>query len=158
MKELNVYQIPLDNFILERIDPNNKIHKKEIKNMRDHQGKKMMFDIKYDLKKIKNHRSVGNSFLIKASEQYVGYTYISGLDVNDRRGISMLVKKELRNKGLGKIILTSISDYLLNNEYADNISVCIKNKNTASINMATKCGFVLDDAITKDTSIYRRKK
>ena len=50
MKKLEIYQIPIGNNItLEKINPKNKEHRSFIKEMRDFQGRKGIFDIKYEI-------------------------------------------------------------------------------------------------------------
>lgn len=66
MRNLEIYNLPLgDNIILERMDPRNPNHKNAVKEMRDFHGKRMMFDIKYEISKIKKNRNTGDSFFIK---------------------------------------------------------------------------------------------
>ena len=46
MRDLNIYDIPLGEVRLERIDVKNKEHKKTISKLRDFEAKRMMFDVK----------------------------------------------------------------------------------------------------------------
>lgn len=83
MRDLNIYNIPLGEINLERIDINSREHKKAISKLRDFEAKKMMFDVKQTVNLIKNNREVGNSYLIKKNKDYIGYIYISNVDNNE---------------------------------------------------------------------------
>ena len=98
MRNLDIYNVPLgDNIILERMDPRNPNHKNDVKEMRDFHGKRMMFDIKYEIRKIKKNRNTGDSFFIKKGERYIGYLYLSNHNILDDESevvLSMLISKK----------------------------------------------------------------
>lgn len=158
MRDLNIYNIPLGEINLERIDINSRKHKKAISKLRDFEAKKMMFDVKQTVNLIKNNREVGNSYLIKKNKDYIGYIYISNVDNNESRVISMMIERSVRNKGYGKIVLNSISTYLFEKDLAKSIFVYIKDKNTKSKAMASSCGYSLIDKMDNNTGIYERKR
>lgn len=158
MRDLEIYSIPLDKIVLERLNPNDKVHKKAILKMRDFHGKRMMFDIKQEFDKIKKNRDVGNSFLIKNTNNYIGYIFISNLNKNER-AISMLIEKKMRNMGYGKIVLNSVSEYLFKENLLKSLKVYVKKNNLSSINMVKSCGFEEQgDLENSNTTIYQRMK
>ncbi len=156
MRDLNVFRIPLDGFSLERVDINNRDHIRVIKGLRDRTAKKMCFDVRDDIKKMKSGRDVGNRFLVKSDDDYLGYMYISN-DHNNERVLSMIVNKKLRGKGYGKVILTGVSDYLLKSGIASSVRLYIKNENIQSTRMALACGFSKDESQISGTSSYSRR-
>ena len=158
MRDLNIYNIPLGEINLERIDISSREHKKAISKLRDFEAKKMMFDVKQTVNLIKNNREVGNSYLIKKNKDYIGYIYISNVDNNEGRVISMMIERSVRNKGYGKIVLNSISTYLFEKDLAKSIFVYIKDKNTKSKAMVNSCGYSLIDKMDNKTGIYERKR
>ena len=157
MRDLEVFRIPLDGFSLERVDINNRDHIRVIKGLRDRTAKKMCFDVRDDIKKMKSGRDVGNRFLVKSDDDYLGYMYISN-DHNNERVLSMIVNKKLRGRGYGKIILTGVSDYLLKSGMASSIRMYIKDENIPSAKMALGCGFERERSPIPYTSSYFRKK
>lgn len=158
MRDLQIYRIPLDGIILERIDPNNKEHKKAVSKMRDIHARKMMYDVRQILNEAKKDRESGDSYLLKSFEKYIGCIWISNLQEN-QRVISMMIEKSMRNQGYGKIVLNSVSEYLFREKFADSLVVYVKDKNKNSIHMVHSCMFEesgkLDNA---STTIYERKK
>ena len=156
MRDLNVFRIPLDGFSLERVDISNKDHVKVIKGLRDRTAKRRCFDVRDDIKKMKSGRDVGNRFLVKSDDDYLGYMYISN-DHNNERVLSMIVQEKLRGKGYGKLLLTSVSDYLLKNGIASSIRLYIKNGNIQSTRVALACGFTKDESQISGTSSYSRR-
>ena len=158
MRDLNIYNIPLGEINLERIDISSREHKKAISKLRDFEARKMMFDVKQTVNLIKNNREVGNSSLIKKNKDYIGYIYISNVDNKEGRAISMMIERSVRNKGYGKIVLNSISTYLFEKDLAKSIFVYIKDKNTKSKAMASSCGYSLIDKMDTNTGIYERKR
>lgn len=141
MKNLNVNIIPIDNYLLEKVQPMNKKHYRAIRKLRDHKAKKEAFDLKYQLDSMKQDNMVGNNYLITDIKNYLGFIYISPVD-DGERVLSIIVNRKLRNKGLGTIIIDGISDYLLDGNYADIIRMNVRRDNKASIKMAIKCGFL----------------
>lgn len=96
--------------------------------------------------------------MIKKNKDYIGYIYISNVDNNEGRAISMMIERSVRNKGYGKIVLNSISTYLFEKDLAKSIFVYIKDKNTKSKAMASSCGYSLIDKMDNNTGIYERKR
>ncbi len=163
MKKLEIYQIPIGNNItLEKINPKNKEHRSFIKEMRDFQGRKGMFDIKYEIKRIENNKNIGTSYFIKKEDKHIGYLYLSDHNIaQDEKEIvlSMLISKKMRGMGYGKIVLKSVSEYLLNEDSIGRITVYVKDKNQASKKMVEACDFFKGPVQSVEkTTIYRRGK
>ena len=117
-----------------------------------------MYDIKPIFHHAKKNRETGNSYLLKESERYIGFIYISNLN-NKHRAISLMIEKSMRNCGYGKIVLNSVSEYLFREKLADSVIVYIKDKNKNSINMARSCRFEqMGKLDIGDTTIYERRK
>ena len=112
-----------------------------------------MIDIDNDLE-VKN--SAGNLFLAKNDDGYFGYMKISNI-WNDEIVLVSVIQENLRGQGLGKILLTGVSDYLLDNDVS-NIKLYIKNKNEPCINMVKSCGFEKVGDSSEEVSIYCKKK
>ena len=159
MRDLEVHNIPLENVTLQRLNPFNKEHKKAISKLRDKDAKKMMYDVKQAFIDIKKNRDLGNSFLLKDKEEYIGYIYISNRHNKTERTISYMIEKTVRNKGYGKIVLNSISEYIFEECLADTLVLYIKDKNKPSISVAESCDFKYDSKLgSTNTSIYKRTK
>lgn len=163
MTKLKIYNLALGHdMVLEKVDPNNPNHKNAIKEMGDFQGKRMMFDVKQEIKKIKKNRNTGDSLLIRKGEKYIGYLYMSNDNILQDESevvLSMLINKKMRGMGYGKIVLKNISDYLLKDDNINRVTVFIKNKNVASRKMAEACDFTeAPTQILENTTIYRRSK
>lgn len=156
MRDLEVFRIPLDGFSLEKVDIDNRDHVRVIKGLRDRTAKRMCFDIRDDIKKMKSGRDVGNRFLVKSDDDYLGYMYVSN-DHNNERVLSMIVQEKLRGKGYGKVILTGVSDYLLKSGIASSVRLYIKNENIQSTRMSLACGFSKDESQISGTSSYSRR-
>ena len=156
MKDLKINIIPIEDYLLERIQPDNIEHHKAIMRLRDHQAKKDVFDLKHQLDFMGQSNSVGNNYLITDIKDYLGYLYISPVDSGERV-LSIIINRRLRNRGLGTVIIGGISDFLFEGEYADTLRMNINKTNKASIKMATKCGFVKEKE-TEQTFSFKKVK
>lgn len=156
MKNLSVNIIPIGDYLLERVQPNNTDHYRAIKRLRDHQAKKNAFDLKYQLNFMRQDRSVGNNYLITDVINYLGFISISPLD-DGERVLSIIINRKARNKGLGTVIIDEISEFLFDGGYADTLRMIINKDNKASIRMATKCGFFKENE-TEQTFCYKKMR
>lgn len=154
MSDLNINIIPMGEYVLEKVQPDNIDHYKAIKKLRDYTAKKQAFDLKYQLDLMKQNKSVGNNYLITDVKHYLGFLYVSPLD-NGERVLSIIINRRLRNKGLGTIIIDSISNYLLDYDYAAVLRMNINKDNEASIKMASKCGYVKESE-TEQTFCFKK--
>lgn len=159
MRDLHIYNIPLGEINLESIDISSRKHQKAISKLRDFEARKMMFDVKQTVNSIKNNREVGNSYLVKKNENYIGYIYISDAKSDESRVISMMIEKSVRNKGYGRIILNSVSSYLFEHDLAKSIFVYVKDKNIKSKSLVSSCGYSkVGKLADSNTEIYERKR
>lgn len=158
MHDLELFTIVLDDIKLERIDILNKKHIKALKGLRDFKARKMCYDVKQDIRDAKKGNSDGNNFLVKRDEQYVGYMHISN-DYNGKRVLSYIVQKKMRGKGLGKVMLTGVSDYLLDNGLASSVSLFVKHKNLSGNMLALSSGFEkVESNVNSGLEVYSRSK
>lgn len=141
MDALNINKIYLDDITLEKVDITKKEHLNAVEEMRDYVAKEMCYDIKTDIAAIRKGGTRDN-FLIRQSQEqnYIGYINISE-NSKGENVLCYIVKKQYRNRGFGKIILTSISDYLLENNILSSIQLYISRDNPASSKIARSCGF-----------------
>lgn len=144
MRDLEFFELPLGSLKLERLDVWNEKHVKVTRGLRDLTARTMCYDLKGLVDDQRHYRDgSGNYFLVKDKEKndYVGYMCISNRHVGGERVLSYIVQKKLRNMGYGKIMLTSVSDFLLEHDLANEIQLFIKKENVPSVSVATSCGF-----------------
>ena len=159
MRHISFYgqDLFLENLTLERLDIWNKVHREVVNGLRDATAKEMCYDIMIDVDndmEVKN--SAGNLFLAKNNDGYFGYIKISNV-WNDEIVLASVIQEKLRGQGLGKVLLTSVSDYLLNNGDASSIKLYVKHKNDVCIGLVEGCGFEKVCDSSKDVSIYCKK-
>lgn len=159
MRHISFYgqDLFLENLTLEKLDIGDKKHKEFVKDLRDVSAREMCYDIMIDIDndmEVKN--SAGNLFLAKNSDGYFGYMKISNV-WNDEIVLVSIIQEKLRGQGLGKILLTSVSDYLLNNGDASTIKLYIKNKNDVCIRLVKNCGFEKMCDSSENVSVYCKK-
>ena len=156
MGDLNIFEIPLGDITLEKLDITNDKHLKTMEDMRDYTAMEMCYDVLLDV----NAAALGkeeNSFLVKNEEGYFGYVNISD-DKDGDRILCYIVQEKLRGMGLGKIMLTSVSDYLINNGIASSVRLYINKKNSAGAGLAVSCGFERKGIVNTDMINYSKKK
>lgn len=158
MHDLELFTIVLDDIKLERIDVLNKRHIKALKGLRDFKARKMCYDVKQDIRVAKKGGSNGNNFLVTKDDEYVGYMHISN-DYNGERVLSYIVQKQMRGKGLGKVMLTGVSDYLLDSGLASSVSLFVKHKNLSGNMLALSSGFLkVESNVSSGLEVYSRSK
>lgn len=158
MHDLEIFTIIVGDIKLERIDVLNKKHIKALKGLRDFRARKMCYDVKQDIQIAKKGGSNGNNFLVKKDKQYVGYMHISN-DYNGERVLSYIVQKKMRGKGLGKVMLSGVSDYLLDNDFASSVSLFVKRKNLSGNMLALSSGFEkVEGNVNSGFEVYSRSK
>lgn len=140
MGDLNIYNLSFKDITLEKLDVNSPVHISVMESMRDYTATEMCYDVLRDVEAEKENRSSRNCFLAKNSNGYFGYINIS----DDREGdriLCYIIQEKLRGMGLGKVLLSYVSDYLLDSNIASSVKMYISRKNVASINVASFCGF-----------------
>ena len=144
MKDLEFFEVPLGPIKLERLNVCDEKHIKAVCKLRDFQARTMCYDLKGLVDDMKRSGdSSGNPFLVKdnALDAFIGYMYISNRHIGGERVLSYIVNKRLRNKGYGKIMLTSVTDFLFDEELASGVELYIRDANVASKHVAVSCGF-----------------
>ena len=158
MEDLEVFTIILDDIKLEKIDVWDKKHIKALKGLRDMKARKMCYDVKQDIRAAKKGNPFGNNFLVKKDDEYFGYMHISQ-DFDGERVLSYIVQKEMRGKGFGKVMLTSVSNYLLNNGIASSVSLYVMRDNMSGNMLARSCGFEkIGSNDNNDLDIYSKSR
>lgn len=65
----------------------------------------------------------------------------------------------MRGKGMGKIMLTSVSDYLLNSGLASSVLLFVKRNNVSGNMLARSCGFEKKESDSNcGRDVYSRSK
>lgn len=161
MRDLEFFEMPIGKIKLERLDVWNKRHIKETRGLRDLKARTMCFDLNGLVNDYKRGRDrSGSSFLVKDKENdmYIGYVYISNRHSNGERVLSYIVNKKLRNRGYGTIMITSVSDYLLEHDLANEVQLYIRENNSASMQVALKSGFKNVGSISGDMEKFSKRR
>lgn len=137
MGDLKVNKIPLDKITLEKVNLHRNCHIKAMDSMRDKTAVDMCYDVYEDMKQ---DQLYGNSFLVKGDSKYIGYMYVSD-EYDGERILAYIINEKLRGKGLGKVMLTSVSEYLFEHGNTRTLKLYINKDNVAGINLAVSCGF-----------------
>lgn len=159
MRHISFYgqDLFLENLVLEKLDIWDKKHKEAIKHVRDNVAREMCYDVMIDIDndlEVKN--SAGNLFLAKNNDGYFGYMKISNV-WNGEIVLVSIIDEKLRGQGLGKVLLTSVSDYLLNSGDAENIKLYIKKNNLSCIKMVEGCGFTNHGQSSENVFVYCKR-
>lgn len=140
MGDLKIGKIVLGDITLVRANPNKGKHIKVFDSLRDETAVKMCYDVYDDIKLDKIGSLMGTPYLAKYNDDFIGYLYISD-DYDGERILAYIIEEKVRGKGLGKIMLTGISDYLFNNSLTSTLKLYINKDNQPGINLALGCGF-----------------
>lgn len=156
MRHISFYgkNLELEGVTLEKLDIWNKTHREVVNRLRDSLAREMCYDIMIDIDndmEVKN--SAGNLFLAKNNEGYFGYMKISNI-WNDEIVLVSVIDERLRGQGLGKNLLNSISDYLLDNNEVSTIKLYVKNKNDICVGLVKSCGFEKTGDSSERVSVY----
>lgn len=157
MGDLKIFNLPLGNVTLEKMDIANDQHMKVMQTMRDSKAVEMCYDVMTDINAVKRGNLEGNHFLVKDDKQYFGYMYISD-DYDGERILAYIVEQKVRGKGFGKIMLSSVSDYLFDLCNTDVIKLYINKRNLVGIRLAMSCGFEKTNVSDDILCGYDRKK
>ena len=94
--------------------------------------------------------------LLENNDGYFGYMKISNV-WNGEIVLVSIIDEKLRGQGLGKVLLTSVSDYLLNGGDAENIKLYIKKNNLSCIKMVENCGFTNHGQSSENVFVYCKR-
>lgn len=161
MSDLEFFELPLEKIKLERLDVWNKKHIKATRGLRDFKARTMCYDLQGLVDDKRHNRDhSGNQFLVqdRELEEYIGYLYISDRHAGGERVLSYIVNKKLRNRGYGKVMLTSVSDFLFEEGLAQEVQLYIKDNNVASKRLALSCGFDLTGHSSAHTEKFSKKR
>lgn len=85
------------------------------------------------------------------NNEFVGFFDVKNIDWSiPKAEIGYFIDKNNTGKGLAKKALNEIARHFFNNLKFSKLLLRIHNNNKASINVAEKCGFVVEGVITKD--------
>lgn len=140
MGDLKIGKIPLGEINLIKFNPNKGKHMKVVESLRDKTAVDMCYDVYQDVDALKKDTLMGNPYLVKKNDDFIGYMYISD-EFDGERILAYIIDKKLRGKGLGKVMLTSVGDYLFEHCGTSTIKLYINKNNTQGINLALRCGF-----------------
>lgn len=157
MGDLKISEIPLEKCTLVRVNVKDENHIKMVENFRDPVAMEMCYDVKLDVEP-SGPWDQKNIFLAKNDEDgYFGYMRISE-DIGGDRVLCYIVQEKLRGKGLGKIMLGNVSDYLLDSNLASRLKLYIDKSNYISSNLAMQCGFEKGHYVGADMVDYYKSK
>lgn len=157
MGDLNIYELSFKDITLEKLDVNSTVHIDIMESMRDYTATEMCYDVLRDVEAEKENRSSRNCFLARNENGYFGYINISD-DRDGDRIVCYIIQEKLRGIGLGKVLLSYVSDYLLDSSIASSVKMYISRKNVASVNVASFCGFEPINYAGGDMIQYRKTR
>lgn len=138
--------IQLENIMLSIYDESN-IKQDEVLNKFEGESKSnYIHDIKERIKNSVNKKSFpfDIGYFISVNNEIVGYIFISK-NISDEVFLEYSVLKEKRGKGYAKIILSEVSNYLMNEYNIKCLVLDIDPSNIASIKTALNAGYELDE-------------
>lgn len=143
MADLSSIDLSFQNFCLEKLDVWNEEHVSILKEFRDDDALDMCYDVLVDIELGREYSSQDdNLYLAKNSDGYFGYLCITN-SIDGNRELAYIVQDKVRRKGLGTIMLNTVSNFLLDEDVnTSNIFLQISPNNDAGIKLATKCGFL----------------
>lgn len=157
MGDLKISEIPLGKMTLVKFDLEDKNHREIVERFRDPLAMEMCYDVRSDLKRsyVDDQKNI---FLAKNDEDgYFGYMRISE-DMDGDRVLCYIVQEKLRGKGLGRVMLTSVSDYLLDSKLASRLKLYINKSNYISSVLAISCGFEFGHYVGGDMIDFYKSK
>lgn len=101
--------------------------------------------------KDKDTFSFDSAYLVSINQKIVGYVFVSDIQ-KYKVYVEYSVLNEYRNKGFGKLILSELTDYLLENYQIREIALDIDVSNIPSINLAESVGYYMEEEFDKNTA------
>jgi len=99
----------------------------------------------------KNTFSLDYGYLVYLKDEIVGYLFISDIK-KYKIYVEYSILAKYRKKGIGKLLLTEITDFLINNYQIKEIALDIDVSNIPSINLAESCGYYMEEEFDKNTA------
>lgn len=141
MGDLSSVELSFDDFELESLDVLNEEHVSILSGFRDDDALDMCYDVFSDVEPSREGSSDENLYLVKNNDNYFGYLCITN-SIDGNRELAYIIQEDVRKRGLGTILLTSVSDFLLNEDInTSSLFLQVKHNNVGGIKLATKCGF-----------------
>lgn len=141
MGDLSSVELLFEDFLLEKLDISNEKHISVLSKFRDKAAIDMCYDVFSDVESNREGLSDENLYLVKNNDNYFGYLCITN-SIDGNRELAYIIQEDVRKGGLGTILLTSVSDFLLNEDInTSNLFLQVKHNNVGGIKLATKCGF-----------------
>lgn len=156
MRDLGFANLSFDNFELEALDVLNDRHVEILNTFRDKTALEMCYDVMTDVRDEMVYKCCQGTFLAKNDEGYFGYVYISD-NYEGQREMAYIIQENVRKKGLGTIMVTSISDFLLSSDLANSVYLFVRPDNVAGIKLATKCGFIRGEEVDNPYNMYSKR-
>lgn len=143
MGDLSSIELSFQDFSLEKVDVWNEEQVLLLRKFRDAHALEMCYDVLFDVEAGRNYSSQDdNLYFVKNSDGYFGYLCITN-SIDGNRELAYIIEESVRKSGLGTILLTSVSDFLLNEDVNTfTLFLQVKRDNIGGIKLATKCGFV----------------
>ncbi len=139
-------EIELNNVKLVSYDDSNNKHKSLLMNFSNESKSNYIQDIEIRLTSSNNKKSgvFDRGFIASSNDECFGYVFISKL-IKDEMFLEISILKEYRGKGLGKILLEEVSEYIISNYNVKSIILDIDPSNIASVMTALSCGYMEDE-------------
>lgn len=139
-------KIELNNIVLSSYNEEDIKHNNLISKFLNNSSSNYVHDIDRRLmdNKRKNDSIFDKGYIVSLNNNLIGYIFISKL-IKDDIYLEYSILKEYRGKGLGKMLLSEISNYLMDNYNIKSIVLDIDPSNIPSIMTAVSCGYMVDE-------------
>ena len=139
--EIQLSNLKLCNYNSEKFE-----HKDFLLEMEGDSKSSYIHDIKNRLLQSCTYNNVvfNKGYKVSVNDKCVGYIFISKV-IKDEIFLEYSVIKKYRGKGIGKMILGEVSDYLLDNYNLKSVILDIDPSNVPSVMTAISCGYIEDD-------------
>lgn len=95
--------------------------------------------------------SLDSAYLVYLQGKVIGYVFLSNIN-KYKIYVEYSIIDNYRKKGIGKLLLIEITEYILNNYNVKEIALDIDMSNLASINLAESCGYYMEEEFDKNTA------
>lgn len=138
--------VQLENISLLIYDNNNEIHNQVLNQFEGESKSQYIHDIKERIKNSCNKKNFpfDMGFLVSINNEIIGYIFISK-NILDQVYLEYSLLKKYRGNKYGKLILSEVSDYLMNEYNIKSLVLDIDPSNTPSIRTAIGCGYEIDE-------------
>ena len=139
-------KIELNNIKIFSYDNNNEQHRNLLMEFEGESKSKYIQDIGIRLTSSINKKIdiFDKGFIASINDKCFGYIFISKI-IKDDVFLEYSIINSYKGKGLGKILLEEVSEYLMDNYNIKSITLDIEPSNVASISTALNCGYMVDE-------------